>query len=33
VIVTARTVYVVVALDGSGKRELPDFLRAALAES
>ena len=32
-IVTARTVYVVVALDGSGKRELPDFLRAALAES
>jgi acyl-CoA thioester hydrolase len=33
VIVTARTVYVVVAIDGSGKRELPDFLRAALAES
>ena len=33
VIVTARTVYVVVAVDGSGKRELPDFLRAALAES
>ena len=30
ILVTARTVYVVVALDGSGKRELPPFLRAAL---
>ena len=31
VLVTARTVYVVVALDGSGKREVPPFLRTALA--
>lgn len=30
VLVTARTVYVVVALDGSGKREIPPFLRTAL---
>jgi acyl-CoA thioester hydrolase len=30
VLVTARTVYVVVGLDGSGKREIPPFLRAAL---
>ncbi|AXV07312.1 4-hydroxybenzoyl-CoA thioesterase family active site [Euzebya pacifica] len=28
--VTGRTVYVVVATDGSGKRPIPDFLRAAL---
>jgi acyl-CoA thioester hydrolase len=33
VLVTGRTVYVVVGLDGLGKRALPDFLRAALAES
>jgi acyl-CoA thioester hydrolase len=31
VLVTARTVYVVVGLDGSGKREIPPFLRAALS--
>lgn len=31
ILVTARTVYVVVALDGSGKREIPPFLRAALS--
>jgi acyl-CoA thioester hydrolase len=29
-LVSARTVYVVVALDGSGKREVPGFLRTAL---
>jgi acyl-CoA thioester hydrolase len=30
VLVTARTVYVVVGLDGSGKRAVPELLRAAL---
>jgi acyl-CoA thioester hydrolase len=29
---TGRTVYVVVATDGSGKREIPDLIRAALGE-
>jgi acyl-CoA thioester hydrolase len=29
-VVTGRTVYVIVAADGSGKRPLPDALRAAL---
>lgn len=29
---TGRTVYVVVATDGSGKREVPDLIRAALGE-
>ncbi|WP_205712281.1 acyl-CoA thioesterase [Euzebya rosea] len=28
--VTGRTVYVVIATDGSGKRSIPDFLREAL---
>jgi acyl-CoA thioester hydrolase len=31
--VTARTVYVVVATDGSGKRPVPELLRAALERS
>jgi acyl-CoA thioester hydrolase len=30
-LLTARTVYVVVGADGSGKREVPDFLRTAMA--
>jgi acyl-CoA thioester hydrolase len=30
VVATGRTVYVVVATDGSGKRPIPPFLRAAL---
>jgi acyl-CoA thioester hydrolase len=30
VVATGRTVYVVVATDGSGKRPIPDLLRAAL---
>ncbi|MGQ0465495.1 MAG: acyl-CoA thioesterase [Sporichthyaceae bacterium] len=30
---TGRTTYVVVATDGSGKRELPGFLREALGHS
>ena len=30
-LVTAKTVYVVVGIDGSGKRPVPDDLRAALA--
>jgi acyl-CoA thioester hydrolase len=30
VVATGRTVYVVVATDGSGKRPIPTFLRAAL---
>ena len=30
VVATGRTVYVVVATDGSGKRPIPAFLRAAL---
>ena len=30
VVVTGRTVYVLVATDGSGKREIPDEIRAAL---
>jgi acyl-CoA thioester hydrolase len=29
---TGRTVYVVIATDGSGKREIPDLIRAALGE-
>jgi acyl-CoA thioester hydrolase len=29
-VATGRTVYVVVATDGSGKREIPDLIRAAL---
>jgi acyl-CoA thioester hydrolase len=29
---TARTVYVVVATDGTGKREIPDLIAAALGE-
>jgi acyl-CoA thioester hydrolase len=29
---TGRTVYVVVATDGSGKREIPDLIRTALGE-
>jgi acyl-CoA thioester hydrolase len=29
-VATGRTVYVVVATDGSGKRPIPDFLRVAL---
>lgn len=32
-VATARTVYVVVGTDGSGKRPVPDRLRAALGES
>jgi acyl-CoA thioester hydrolase len=31
-VVTGRTVYVVVATDGGGKRPIPDWLRAALCE-
>jgi acyl-CoA thioester hydrolase len=31
-VVSARTVYVVIALDGSGKRPIPPFIRAALGE-
>ena len=31
-VVTGRTVYVVVATDGGGKRPIPDWLRAALGE-
>jgi acyl-CoA thioester hydrolase len=31
VLVTAKTVYVVVGIDGSGKRPVPDDLRAALS--
>jgi acyl-CoA thioester hydrolase len=33
VLVTAKTVYVVVGIDGSGKRPVPDDLRAALTRS
>jgi acyl-CoA thioester hydrolase len=29
---TGRTVYVVIATDGSGKREIPDLIRAALGD-
>jgi acyl-CoA thioester hydrolase len=29
---TGRTVYVVIATDGSGKREIPDLIRSALGE-
>jgi acyl-CoA thioester hydrolase len=29
---TGRTVYVVIATDGSGKREIPDLIRTALGE-
>ena len=29
---TARTVYVVIATDGSGKREIPPLIAAALGE-
>ena len=31
--VTARTIYVVVGIDGSGKRSVPELLRAALQRS
>jgi acyl-CoA thioester hydrolase len=33
VVVSARTVYVVVGIDGSGKRSVPELLRAALERS